>query len=68
MIELIGFSKRYGELLAAEPPRIKLRVDRTVVPEVLSNILANHAVVDVNVEDPPIEQVIAEMFTQTKDE
>jgi ABC-2 type transport system ATP-binding protein len=59
---------RYGELLAAEPPRIKLRVDRTVVPEVLSNILANHAVVDVNVEDPPIEQVIAEMFTQTKDE
>jgi ABC-2 type transport system ATP-binding protein len=58
--------ERYGELLAAEPPRIKLRVDRTVVPEVLSNILANHAVVDVNVEDPPIEQVIAEMFTQTK--
>jgi ABC-2 type transport system ATP-binding protein len=57
---------RYGEMLTAEPPRIKLRVDRTVVPEVLSNILANHAVVDVNVEDPPIEQVIAEMFAQTK--
>ncbi len=57
---------RYGELLTAEPPRIKLRVDRSVVPEVLSNILANHAVVDVNVEDPPIEQVIAEMFAQTK--
>jgi ABC-2 type transport system ATP-binding protein len=56
---------RYGELLTAEPPRIKLRVDRTVVPEVLSSILANHAVVDVNVEDPPIEQVIAEMFAQT---
>ena len=57
---------RYGEMLTAEPPRIKLRVDRAVVPEVLSNILANHAVVDVNVEDPPIEQVIAEMFAQTK--
>jgi ABC-2 type transport system ATP-binding protein len=56
---------RYGELLSAEPPRIKLRVDRTIVPEVLSNILASHAVVDVNVEDPPIEQVIAEMFAQT---
>jgi ABC-2 type transport system ATP-binding protein len=56
---------RYGEMLTAEPPRIKLRVDRTVVPEVLSSILANHAVVDVNVEDPPIEQVIAEMFAQT---
>jgi ABC-2 type transport system ATP-binding protein len=56
---------RYGELLSAEPPRIKLRVDRAIVPEVLSNILASHAVVDVNVEDPPIEQVIAEMFAQT---
>jgi len=57
--------ERYGEVLTAEPPRIKLRVGRAVVPEVLSSILANHAVVDVNVEDPPIEQVIAEMFTQT---
>ena len=27
---------RYGEVLDAEPPRIKLRVDRSVVPEVLS--------------------------------
>jgi ABC-2 type transport system ATP-binding protein len=59
--------ERYGELLTAEPPRIKLRVNRAVVPEVLSSILANHAVVDVNVEDPPIEQVIAEMFVQTKE-
>ncbi len=60
--------ERYGEVLTAEPPRIKLRVDRAVVPAVLSSILANHAVVDVNVEDPPIEEVIAEMFTQTREE
>jgi ABC-2 type transport system ATP-binding protein len=53
---------RYGEVLASEPPRIKLRVDRAVVPEVLSQILANHSVVDVSVEDPPMEEVIAEMF------
>ena len=56
--------ERYGELLRAEPPRVKLRVDRSVVPEVLASILANHAVVDVSVEDPPLEEVIAEMFTQ----
>ena len=37
------------------------------MPEVLSQILANHSVVDVSVEDPPIEEVIAEMFT-TDDE
>ncbi|MCE5267031.1 MAG: ABC transporter ATP-binding protein [Planctomycetaceae bacterium] len=57
---------RYGELLAAEAPRIKLRVERAAVPEVLAQILANHAVVDVSVEDPPIEEVIAEMFTQVE--
>ncbi len=57
---------RYGEVLSAEPPRIKLRVDRTVVPEVLGKILANHSVVDVSVEDPPMEEIIAELFrTQT---
>jgi ABC-2 type transport system ATP-binding protein len=56
--------ERYGELIASEPPSIKLRVDRGVVPEVLANILANHAVVDVSVEDPPLEDVIAEMFSQ----
>ena len=60
---------RYGELLASEPPRIKLRVDRSVVPDVLGNILANHSVVDVSVEDPPLEEIIAELFrTQTADD
>jgi ABC-2 type transport system ATP-binding protein len=59
---------RYGEVLAAEPPRIKLRVDRAVVPDVLAQILANHSVVDVSVEDPPLEEVIAEMFTQAREE
>jgi ABC-2 type transport system ATP-binding protein len=53
---------RYGEVLQAEPPRVRLRVDRSVVPQVLSSILAAHAVEDVSVEDPPLEQVIAEVF------
>jgi ABC-2 type transport system ATP-binding protein len=60
--------ERYGEVLGSEPPRVRLRVDRGVVPEVLSQILANHSVVDVSVEDPPIEEVIAEMFLRTEDE
>ena len=37
-------------------------------PTCSRSILANHAVVDVSVEDPPLEEVIAEMFSQTKDE
>ena len=53
---------RYGELLPSEPPRVKIRVDRGVVPQVLSSILAAHTVEDVSVEDPPLEQVIADVF------
>ncbi len=55
---------RYGEVISVEPPRVKLRVERSVVPQVLGEILAAHPVEDVSVEDPPLEQVIAEMFRQ----
>ena len=65
--EIPAHLDRYGEVLVSEPPRIKLRVDRAVVPEVLSQILANHSVVDVSVEDPPMEEVIAEMFAHPDD-
>ncbi|KKK76506.1 hypothetical protein LCGC14_2862970, partial [marine sediment metagenome] len=40
---------RYGEVLAEEPPRAKLRVERSLVPDVLSSILANHNVEDISV-------------------
>ncbi|MBN2474832.1 MAG: ABC transporter ATP-binding protein [Pirellulales bacterium] len=58
---------RYGEMLPEKPPRAKLRVERSVVTDVLGRILANHAIKDVSVEDPPLEQVIAEMFNQADD-
>ena len=58
---------RYGEVLNSEPPRIKLRVERNVVPDVLSQILANHSVVDVSVEDPPLEEIIAAMYLRMGD-
>ena len=56
---------RFGELLSAQFPRVKLRVQRNVVPEVLSGILASCTVEDISVEDPPLEEVIAEMFTMS---
>jgi ABC-2 type transport system ATP-binding protein len=58
---------RFGELLSAEAPRVKLRVPRATVPGVLSSILAQHPVEDVSVEDPPLEEVIAEMFALTEE-
>ena len=54
---------QYGEILAAEVPRAKLRVERSVVPDVLANLLARHVVEDISVEDPPLEEVIAEVFS-----
>ncbi len=54
---------RYGDVLEVLPPKAKIRVARRVVPEVLAGMLANHVIEDVSVEDPPLEQVIAEMFS-----
>jgi ABC-2 type transport system ATP-binding protein len=56
---------RFGEVLSAQAPRVKLRVQRGVVASVLSGILASHAVEDISVEDPPLEEVIAEMFARS---
>jgi ABC-2 type transport system ATP-binding protein len=53
---------RFGEVLSMEMPKVKIRVARNVVPEVLGNILSSQTVVDVSVEDPPLEEVIAELF------
>jgi ABC-2 type transport system ATP-binding protein len=54
---------RYGDVLSQQPPKVKIRVNRRAVPEVLSSILSNHTIEDVSVEDPPLEDVIAEMFS-----
>jgi ABC-2 type transport system ATP-binding protein len=57
---------RYGEVLLVEPPRAKVRVERSKVTEVLSCILARHPIEDVSVEDPPLEEIIAKVFTDSK--
>ncbi len=54
---------RFGELVHAEPPKYRLRVARQEVARVLSQLLAAHAVEDVTVEDQPLEEVIAEVFS-----
>ena len=55
--------ERFGQVLSIDPPRVKLRVDRSGVSEVLSNILAQHQVDDITVEDPPLEDAIAQAFS-----
>jgi ABC-2 type transport system ATP-binding protein len=55
---------RYGQVMEAVPPKAKLKVARQLVPRVLSEVLSTFPVVDVAVEDPPLEEVIAEVFSQ----
>jgi ABC-2 type transport system ATP-binding protein len=56
---------RFGEVIEEQAPKIKLRVERRKAPDVLAGILAKYAVEDVSVEDPPLEDVIADMFALT---
>jgi len=56
---------RYGDIVEIVEPKAKLRVERNVIADVLSSVLANHTIDDVSVEDPPLEDVIAEVFAQT---
>ncbi len=55
---------RYGDVLELKEPEVKLRVERDVITDVLSAVLAEHEIEDVSVEDPPLEEVIAEVFSQ----
>lgn len=56
---------RYGEVLEIVEPKAKLRIDRSRIAEVLSSVLASYSIEDVSVEDPPLEEVIADMFELT---
>lgn len=55
---------RFGEIVKVELPRVQLRVPRGEVAAVLAAILDQHAIADVTVEDPPLETVIAGMFSR----
>ena len=56
----------YGTLLDVTPPKVKLQIERTKVAKVLASILDRYSIEDVAVEDLPLEDVIATVFTQVK--
>ncbi|TWU24671.1 ABC transporter ATP-binding protein [Bythopirellula polymerisocia] len=59
---------RYGDVLEIVEPKARLRVDRGKISQVLSSVLANHTLEDISVEDPPLEEVIAELFSHSAEE
>ncbi len=54
----------FGEVVHLEGPTVDLRVDRTRIAEALTAILDRYTVVDMSVQDPPLDQVIAQIFEQ----
>jgi ABC-2 type transport system ATP-binding protein len=59
---------KYGEVLGLDAPKARLRIEREQIAGVLSSVLGSYHVADVSVEDPPLEEVIAELFASTNDQ
>jgi ABC-2 type transport system ATP-binding protein len=56
--------KVYGEILSCEDGRYTLRVPKAETARITERLLADLPVVDLLVEDPPIEEVIDRAFTE----
>lgn len=57
---------QFGEVVQQAGPSIDLRVERARITEVLDTILDRHTVIDMSVQDPPLDQTIAQVFAQSK--
>jgi ABC-2 type transport system ATP-binding protein len=56
--------ERFGEVTSKEGPVADLKVERGRVAEVLGIILDRYTVLDMSVQDPPLDQVIARVFEE----
>jgi ABC-2 type transport system ATP-binding protein len=56
--------ERFGSVEESVAPKVTLRVQREDVARVLSSVLDQLRIVDVVVEDPPLEEVLADIFIQ----
>ena len=59
---------RIGDVLDTDWPKVRLRIARADVPLRLAQALREYSIEDVSVEDPPLENVIADMFNQVEEE
>lgn len=59
--------ERFAEVESVELPKVTLRCPRADATRSLSEILQHYQVVDVSVEDPPLEEVIANLYLDRED-
>jgi ABC-2 type transport system ATP-binding protein len=57
---------RFGEVTRSDGPVVDLKVDRLRIPEALATILDQYTVVDMSVQEPPLDQVIAQVFEEER--
>ena len=55
--------ERFGQLEKVAMPRVSFRCPRNEVSKSLAEILSNYQIDDIAVEDPPLEETIAKLFT-----
>ena len=61
---LLESLKHFGDIVQQEAPRVTLEVTRDDVPAMLTAILDAHDIDDLIVEEPPLEDVIADVFAR----
>ena len=57
--------ENFGEVFERQPPRAKLRIPRSDVPKTLTTLLGRFTIEDISVEDRPLEEAMAELFTDS---
>jgi ABC-2 type transport system ATP-binding protein len=58
--------EQYGEVTSRQGPTVDLKVDRKRTADVLAAILDRYTVVDMSIQDPPLDQMIAKVFEEGK--
>jgi len=59
-------AEAYGEVIERQEAKITLRLARDKTSEIVARLLADFPVIDMTVEDPPIEEVIEQVFEDAK--
>src|SRR4051794_18490770 len=60
--------EQFGEVTRREGPVADLRIDRSRITDALGVILDRYQVIDMSVQDPPLDQMIARIFEQAAGE
>jgi ABC-2 type transport system ATP-binding protein len=60
--------KAFGEILEETPETVQIKVPRAQVAETCREILGRHRVRDISVQEPPVEDVIRQVFGEADEE